>query len=131
MSLIYHKNDNAEVTFADYLLHAAENSYPEDGVCSENGKSLEGYDRASVYVCPHCIKNYGLYAECNTDENEINAFIKFIGMFGETADSTTCEVENCGRHNALGGSISTTLCRITHNHNGVEKADFKERFYER
>ena len=56
------------IEFDDFQLY---NGEPERyGDC--NSESLDGFDGVDVYVCPHCIKKYGLYSECGTTEEKVN-----------------------------------------------------------
>lgn len=54
------------VEFDDFQLY---NGEPERyGDCQS--ESLDGFEGVDVYVCPHCVKKYGLYSECGTTEEK-------------------------------------------------------------
>lgn len=107
MSLIYKSNNGTEVTFDDYCLYnGATDEY------SENGEKLDGYEIADVYICPHCIKKYGLYSESDITENNVDASIEDCTENGYSSDTPVCGVKGCYNTESFDGTLLTALCRV-------------------
>ena len=75
-----------------------------------NTESLDGFESVDVYVCPHCIKKYGLYAECGTTEEKVNEQIE-MDMECNYHD-LVCGVEGCYNRNSLDGYFTTEECQL-------------------
>ena len=41
--------------------------------------NIEDYEEVNVYICPHCIKKYGLYKETETTEEQIDEVLTALG----------------------------------------------------
>jgi hypothetical protein len=97
------------IEFDDFQLY---NGEPERyGDCQS--ESLDGFKSVDVYVCPHCIKKYGLYAECGTTEEKINEQIE-MDMECNYHD-LVCGVKGCYNRNSLDGYFSTGGCQLMEN----------------
>ena len=100
------------IEFDDFQLYNGEtNDYGD-----YNSKSLDGFDSANVYVCPHCIKKYELYAECGVFKEEIEKEIaetEYNGItFGNHHQDLTCGVKGCYNKNSYDCMFSTEECQL-------------------
>ena len=122
MSLIY-TNNNTEVEFDNYCLYNGETDE-----YSENGENFDGYEIADVYVCPHCIKKYGLYSECDTTESATDASIEYHTENGYSSDTPVCFVKGCYNTESFDGTLNLSLCRINASYERIrERAIWAER----
>lgn len=94
------------IKFDDFQLYNGEPERYGD----YNSESLDKFEGVDVYVCPHCIKKYNLYAECDTTEEEVNRQIK------EDLECNyydlVCGVKGCYNKNANDGYFSTEGCLL-------------------
>lgn len=97
------------VEFDDFQLY---NGEPERyGDCQS--ESIDEFEGVDVYVCPSCVKKYGLYAECNTTEEKVNAEID-VDVECNYYDMT-CGVKGCYNRNCYDGYFSTEGCQLVEN----------------
>lgn len=102
------------IEFDDFQLY---NGEPERyGDCQS--ESLDGFEGVDVYVCPHCIKKYGLYAECDTTEEKVNEQIEMD--IECNYHDLVCGVKGCYNRNSYDGYFSTEGCQL------VENEDFTD-----
>lgn len=84
-----------------------------------NSESLNKFNSANVYVCPHCIKKYNLYAECGVFKEEIEKEIaetEYNGItFGNHHQDLTCSVKRCYNKNSYDCMINTEDCQLVNN----------------
>jgi hypothetical protein len=66
---------------------------------------LDKRDGNYVYICPKCVKKYGLYSEVEYDEATIQALID--EKFGE---ELYCDIEGCDNNNALLAILQNKDC---------------------
>ena len=81
-----------------------------------NSESLNKFNSANVYVCPHCIKKYNLYAECGVFKEEIEKEIaetEYNGItFGNHHQDLTCGVKECYNKNSYDCMFNTENCQL-------------------
>jgi hypothetical protein len=81
-----------------------------------NSESLNKFDSANVYVCPHCIKKYNLYTECGVFKEEIEKEIaetEYNGItFGSHYQDIVCGVKGCNNTNSYNCMFSTENCQL-------------------
>lgn len=81
-----------------------------------NSESLNKFNSANVYVCPHCIKKYNLYAECGVFKKEIEKEIaetEYNGItFGSHYQDIVCGVKSCNNTNSYDCMINTKECQL-------------------
>ena len=97
------------IEFDDFQLYNGEPERYGD----YNTESLDGFSSVDVYVCPHCIKKYGLYAECGTTKEKVNEQIE-MDMECNYHD-LVCGVKGCYNRNSLDGYFSTEGCQLVEN----------------
>lgn len=107
--LIY---DN-RVVFDDFQLYReADNSceceygYPEDKT------TIDKWDEVNVYICPHCIKRYGLYKETETTEEEIDRVIADQKNGNYNYYDLTCGVDGCNNKDSFDGWLPIKKSRL-------------------
>ena len=103
------------IEFDDFQLYReAENSSGcEYGYPDDVNLDIDGWEEADVYVCPHCIKKYNLYAEAETDEITVNMYVS--GEFDDGDISMTCGVKGCYNKNSFDCCINIAECKIVEN----------------
>ena len=97
------------IEFDDFQLYNGEPERYGD----YNSESLDGFEGVDVYVCPHCVKKYGLYSECGTTEEKVNEQIE-MDMECNYHD-LVCGVKGCYNRNSLDGYFSTEGCQLVEN----------------
>ena len=97
------------IEFDDFQLYNGEPERYGD----YQSESLDEFESVDVYVCPHCIKKYNLYAECGTTEEKVNEQIK-MDMECNYHD-WVCGVKGCYNRNSLDGYFSTEGCQLVEN----------------
>ena len=89
-----------------------------------NSKSLDRFNSANVYVCPHCIKKYELYKECGVFKEEIESVInnsEYNGItFGTHHQDIICGVKGCNNANSYDCMINTEDCKLLETKNKEE-----------
>ena len=85
----------------------------EYGYPTDENLNTEGWEEADVYICPHCIKKYNLYAEAETDVETVERYIS--GEYDDGWLSTTCSIRGCENGNSFDCCISITECKIEEN----------------
>lgn len=98
---------NKKVAFDDFQLYReADNSseceygYPQDEIV------ISEWEEANVYICPHCIKKYGLYNETETTEEKINKVLEAQASEDYDYYGMTCGVDGCYNEDAFDGWLS-------------------------
>lgn len=98
---------DGKVKFDDFQLYReAENSsgceygYPSDNV------NIKDYEEVNVYICPHCIKKYGLYKETETTEEQIDEAIKSQSEGNYDYYDLTCGIDGCQNKDSFDGWLS-------------------------
>lgn len=90
-----------------------------------NSKSLDRFNSANVYVCPHCIKKYELYKECGVFKEEIESVINNVEYngttFGAHHQDIICGVKGCNNPNSYDCMINTEDCKLLETKNKEEK----------
>ena len=76
-------------------------------------KQIEGWEEADVYICPHCIKKYNLYAEAETDAKTVEQYIN--GEFDDGMHSMTCGIKGCNNGNSFDCCINIKGCQFLDN----------------
>ena len=104
---------NNKVVFDDFQLYReADNSseceygYPEDKT------TIDKWDEVNVYICPHCIKRYGLYKETETTEEEIDRVIADQRNGKYNYYDLTCGVDGCYNKDSFDGWLSIKKSRL-------------------
>ena len=81
-----------------------------------NSESLDKFNSANIYVCPHCIKKYELYKECGVFKEEIESVInnaEYNGItFGTHHQDIICGVKGCNNPNSYDCMINTKECQL-------------------
>lgn len=81
-----------------------------------NSESLDRFNSANIYVCPHCIKKYELYKECGVFKEEIESVInntEYNGItFGTHHQDIICGVKGCNNPNSYDCMINTEDCKL-------------------
>ena len=99
------------IEFDDFQLY---NGEPERyGDC--NSESLDGFEGAEVYICPCCVKKYGLYKEAETTEEQNNSCIEDMIEEPEHYDHPICGVKGCNNGNSHDGWLDIKECQLVEN----------------
>ena len=103
------------IWFDDFQLYReADNSGGcEYGYATDEDLSTEGWEEANVYICPHCIKKYGLYKEAETDVKTVDEYIN--GEYDDGYFSLVCGVKGCYNRNSFDCCIDIAGCQIEEN----------------
>ena len=108
MSRLVYEN---KVVFSDFKLYReANNSGGCDYSYPENETTIDEWEEVNVYICPHCIKKYGLYEETETTKEEIDDAIK-MKTCGDYFD-LTCGVSGCGKNNPFEGWLHINKSKL-------------------
>lgn len=105
--LLYDKR----VLFDDFQLYSEANNsseygYPHDQI------NIEEWEEVNVYICPHCIKKYGLYKETETTEEKINEVINEQAKGNYDYYDLTCGVDGCYNKDSFDGWLSIQKSEI-------------------
>ena len=95
------------VVFDDFQLYGV-NKNGEELYGYYETKSLRGYDGADVYICPLCVKKYGLYTEAETDEAKNEADIECM----KECNRPICGVKGCNNGNAYDCYLTIDECGL-------------------
>ena len=100
------------IEFDDFQLYNGETGNYGD----HTSESLDRFDSANAYVCPHCIKKHNLYKECGVFKEEIEKTItgtKYNGItFGSCHEQIICGVKGCNNPNSYDCMFSTNDCQL-------------------
>lgn len=95
---------NEKVVFDDFQLYREANNsskceygYPHDET------TLDDWAEVNIYICPHCIKKYGLYKETETNEHEINKVLEEQASGNYFYYDLTCGVNGCYNTDSFDG----------------------------
>lgn len=112
------------IEFDDFQLYReAENSSGcEYGYPTDENLNTEGWEEADVYICPHCIKKYNLYAEAETDVETVEQYI--YGEFDDGMHSMVCGVKGCNNGNSFDCCINIAGCQIEENEEHPMERDY-------
>lgn len=106
-NLIYKK-----AVFEDFLLRGD----PTKNYGNNRTKSLEGFEFADVFVCPHCIEKYKLYTECGVTKEEISCRIKRKDYqevsFGNYLEEVSCGIKDCNNNNSYDATLKTEESKL-------------------
>lgn len=107
--LIY---DN-KVVFDDFQLYREANN---SGGCEysypENETTIEEWEEVNVYICPHCIKKYGLYNETETTEEMIDRVIADQKNGNYDYFDLVCGIDGCNNKDSFDGWLSIDKSRL-------------------
>ena len=104
---------NEKVVFDNFqLFREANNSceceygYPEDKTTTEE------WEEVNVYICPHCIKRYGLYKETETTKKQIDKII--LNQKDNNYDyfDLTCGIDGCNNKYSFDGWLSIKKSKL-------------------
>jgi hypothetical protein len=100
------------IEFDDFQLYRETNNSGgcEYGYPSDEEINIESYEEADVYICPHCVKKYGLYKECDTTEAVVNEEIK--DDIESNYWDITCSVKGCFNKNSYDGYLNAKECQL-------------------
>ncbi len=59
-----------------------------------------------MYICPHCIKKYGLYKETETTEQQIDEVISSQSEGNYDYYDLTCGIDGCQNKDSFDGWLS-------------------------
>ena len=101
--LIYDKR----VMFDDFQLYReADNSseceygYPQDKT------NINEWEEVNIYICPHCIKKYGLYKETETTSEQIEEIIAGQKNENYMYYDLICGIDGCNNKDSFDGWLS-------------------------
>jgi len=104
---------NGKVKFDDFQLYRESNNsggceygYPQDKT------TIEEWEEVNVYICPHCIKKYGLYEETETSEAEIDEVLKAQAEGNYLYYDLTCGVDGCQNTDSFDGWLSIKKSKL-------------------
>lgn len=107
--LIY---DN-KVVFDDFQLYKeADNSNGCEYDYPENETNIEEWEEVNVYICPHCIKKYGLYNETETTEEMIDRVIADQKNGNYDYFDLVCGIDGCNNKDSFDGWLSIDKSRL-------------------
>lgn len=99
-----------DVTFDCFCLVDNEKDIYTEGNDANENTNLKDYDEIiGTYICPHCIKKYGLYKETETTEVEINEHCQL-----EDSDllGSVCCIDGCYNDNTYDIWLDTKQCSL-------------------
>lgn len=105
-----------------YLYRETENSSQCEYKYPHTAQAVDGFEEADVYICPHCIKKYGLYEETETTAEEIENIIQ-NELEGEY-DDITCGVKGCYNKNSFDGWLNISECSLAKNNDKRVVSEF-------
>lgn len=77
-------------------------------VDESNIESLDNFQGGGWgYICPHCIKKYGLYEETDLTEQKVDKILT-----DDYEDDFICCVDGCNNRNAFDISFNTSDCKL-------------------
>lgn len=104
-----------QAIFEDFLLRGE----PTKEYGNNNSENLKNFDFADIFVCPHCIKKYGLYNECGVNKEEISCRLKetsYKGIsFGNYLEKVCCGIKDCNNNNSYDGTLETNKSQLIKN----------------
>lgn len=104
---------NNKVVFDDFQLYReADNSSECEYGYPYSKTMIEEWEEVNVYICPHCIKKYGLYKETETTEEEIDKVIADQKNGNYNYYDLTCGVDGCYNKDSFDGWLSIEKSRL-------------------
>ena len=98
---------DGRVKFDDFQLYREANNsseceygYPQDEIV------IDKWEEVNVYICPHCIKKYGLYEETETNEEKINKVLEEQANGNYDYYGFVCGVDGCNNTDSFDAWLS-------------------------
>ena len=100
------------IEFDDFQLYRETNNSAECeyGYSTDENLNVKDWEEVNVYICPHCIKKYGLYTEAETDVETVEKYIS--GEYDDGVHSMTCGIKGCENGNSFDCCLSITECKV-------------------
>ena len=119
--LIYDK----KIVFDDFQLYReSDNSCESEYGYPENKTTIEEWEEVNVYICPHCIKKYGLYNETETTREQIDKVIADQKNGGYKYYDLTCGVDGCYNKDSFDGWLSIKKSELI-KYNNIDLEDLQ------
>lgn len=107
--LVYDKR----VVFDDFQLYREANNSGECEYGYPYSKTTIGeWEEVNVYICPHCIKKYGLYEESETTIEQIDKIIAEQRNGNYQYYDLTCSVDGCYNKDSFDVYLSIKKSRL-------------------
>ena len=104
---------NGKIKFDDFQLYRETNNkneseygYPQDEI------TINEWEEVGVYICPHCIKKYGLYKETETNEEKINNVLEAQTKGNYDYYDLVCGIDGCNNTDSFDGWLSIEKSEI-------------------
>lgn len=103
------------IEFDDFALYRWANNSAECeyGYPSDRKLNLSEWEEVNAYICPHCIKKYGLYNESQSYEELVEKFIS--GECDNDEYLMTCGVKGCNNGKTFDSCWGARRCSLEEN----------------
>ena len=97
------------MVFDDFELYG-EGESGEEIYGDYNSDSLENFDSVDVYICPECVKKYGLYKETETNKDENETEIEYMKEC--EGEGCICGIKGCYNGNSYDINLNINICSL-------------------